>query len=789
MKQFEYYRADSFADASEGLRNDPKAKVLAGGTDILTTLKDEILETTPTAVIDLKSIPGADYIKEEGGTLKIGSMAKLTAIAEDETVKAKLPGLAEAAYSVASPLIRNLGTIGGNLCQDVRCWYYRYPHEAGDRLVCRRKGGETCYAIQGKNRYHSVFGGMSCGGASCANGCPAATDIPGYMAKIREGDMAGAAEIILRYNPMPMLTSRVCPHPCQDGCNQNTYGDSVNIHCVERSLAEYIMENADVYYKAPAAETGKKAAIIGAGPSGLSAAYYLRKAGHAVTVFEKQEKAGGVLQYGIPHYRLPKKYVDFFADCLVKMGVEFKFNTELGKDVQADDIISEYDTVFFGTGAWKQPILGLEGENLTQFGLDFLVEVNKYLKGVIGEEVLVCGGGNVAMDVALTAVRLGAKKVKLVCLEQEKEMPASAEEVARAKEEGVELYNGWDLSKVITNADGKVSGLEAKKCLAVRDETGRFNPQYDEAEKMTIDSDCIILATGQKVDLSFLGEKFLAQVKSERGLYDVDLESYKTKAAGVYAGGDAATGPNIAIKAIAAGRIAARNMSAEMGTAFDPIQGKKGFSHFDEEGIKVTVSNKAEELPLGKRTLTDEDSATLPREVAVKEASRCMNCGCYAVAPSDIAPILIAAGAIIHTTDRVVSAEDLFCSTLKIENALQCGELVTEIEVPSIDGAVSHYDKFRLREAIDWAIAALASIIKAEAGVVKEIRLVLGGVAPVPVKLAEVEAFLTGKKLDAATIDAACEMAVANCIVMNENSYKLEEIKSLLRTALSRVAE
>ena len=789
MKQFDYFCAESFADASESLRSNPEAQVLAGGTDLLTTVKDEILETSPSAMIDLKSIPGADYIREEAGTLKIGALTTLTEIAESDTVREKLPGLAEAAYSVASPLIRNLGTVGGNLCQDVRCWYYRYPHEAGDRLICRRKGGEQCYAIKGKNRFHSVFGGMRCGGSNCATGCPASTDIPGYMAKIRAGDLAGAAELLLRYNPMPMLTARVCPHPCQDHCSQRAYGDSVNIHCVERALGDYIMEHADEFYQPPKTGTGKRAAVVGAGPAGLSAAFYLRQAGHAVTVFEKQEKAGGVLQYGIPHYRLPKKYVDFFAGQLAKMGVEFRFGTALGTDVQADDLVRDYDTVFFGTGAWKQPILGLEGENLTQFGLNFLVEVNRYLKGVIGDEVLVCGGGNVAMDVALTAVRLGAKRVKLVCLEQEQEMPASAEEVARAREEGVELFNGWGLARVLTGADGRVRGLEAKKCVAVRDAAGRFSPQYDENERMTIDSDCIILATGQAVDLSFLGERFLAQVKSERGLYDVDPESFRTKTAHVYAGGDAATGPNIAIRAVAAGRIAARSMSLEMGVKPDAPKVRQGLTHFDAVGIQATAASKPFERPLGQRTLTEEDSETLSRADALREASRCMNCGCYAVAPSDLAPILVAAGASIRTTARALSAQELFCSELRIENVLTPGELVTEIAVPIPEGAVSHYDKFRLREAIDWAIVSLASILQADDGVVKRASLVLGGAAPVPVRLGAVEDFLTGKRLNEDVIRQACQLAVADCTPMGENAYKVEEIKALLTTALKRVAK
>lgn len=169
---------------------------------------------------------------------------------------------------MASPIIRSTATIGGNVCQDVRCWYYRYPHNIGGRLNCRRKGGDTCYAIAGENRYHSIFGGMSTGGcSSCQHQCPAGTDISGYMAKIREGDWDGAARIFFRYNPMPMMTSRICPHLCTDSCNQRTYGESVNIPGVERTLGDYILARKEEYYAAPVNATGKKCAVIGAAPA------------------------------------------------------------------------------------------------------------------------------------------------------------------------------------------------------------------------------------------------------------------------------------------------------------------------------------------------------------------------------------------------------------------------------------------------------------------------------------------------------------------------------------------
>ena len=426
MKKFDHISAGSYEEAGRIVREGAgKIDPIAGGTDLLGTYKDRLLLTYPEAVVSLKNIPGSDYVRDEGDCLAIGAGTTLRHVAEDPLVKEFAPAVGEAAHSVASPIIRTTATIGG-------------------RLNCRRKGGDTCYAIAGENRYHSIFGGMGTGAcSSCQHACPAGTDIAGYMARIREGDWDGAARLFMRYNPMPMMTSRICPHLCVDKCNQRVYGEAVNIPAVERTLGDHILAHRDVFYAAPETLTGKKTAVIGAGPGGLTAAFYLRRAGHEVTVYDAHEKPGGVLRYGIPHYRLPKDIVDAYCDALEGMGVRFVMNTRVGRDVTMEDIRAGVDAVYVGTGAWSQPVLGLDGEKLTNFGLNFLEEVNTYLHKAIGEEVLVCGGGNVAMDVALTACRLGAKTVRLVCLEQRQEMPASEEKILMAEAEGVELYNGW----------------------------------------------------------------------------------------------------------------------------------------------------------------------------------------------------------------------------------------------------------------------------------------------------------------------------------------------------------
>ena len=788
MKRFDYVRPQTCSEASGEMENG--AVYMAGGSDLLGELKQDILPKYPKKVVSLRDIPELKGVAVEDGKLKIGAMTPLAELTESETVASAVPALAEAAHSVATPLVRGIGTIGGNICQDVRCWFYRYPNEIGGRLDCARKGGAECYALKGDSRYHSIFGGMKVGSpVGCSGGCPNNTDIGAYMEKLRAGDWAAAAEIFYRVNPMPTITSRVCAHLCENHCNRMTVmatediknaDDCVSIHTVERALGDYAMQHKDVYYKAPEKETGVNVAVVGAGPAGLTAAYYLRKAGHSVTVYDKMEKAGGMLQYAIPNYRLPKHYVDEVAEAIKGMGVDFELGKELGRDFDAESLERRFDKVFYATGAWKRPVLGFDGEEFTEFGLEFLVEVNKWMNKKKRENVIVIGGGNVAMDVAVTAKRLGAKSVTLIFRKPENELTASREEIERAKEEGVQIMPQWGVKRALYK-DGQVTGMELKRTFYTRDEKGKLVLHYDEDETTIVNADSVLMAAGQQVDLSFLGD-----YASARGRLVVDEESQATSHKGVYAGGDIVSGPSTVISAIRQGRNAAEAINASVGIA-KPVYKHDGFLKFDPSFAELHRGVKDISIPVEERNLEREDTVTISQEAAEAEAKRCMNCGCYSVNASDISPVLVALDAEIKTTKKTLPAAELFTEKLKVKDMLDPDELVTEIDIPVREGVSAHYDKFRLRDSVDFAMVSLASAYELEGGVIKSARLVFGGVAPVPLRREAAESFLTGKAPTEETAEKAARIALEGAVPFEKNAYKVQVAMSLVKQSVLRL--
>ena len=788
MKRFDYVRPQTCAEASGEMENG--AVYMAGGSDLLGELKQDILPKYPKKVVSLRDIPELKGVAVEDGKLKVGAMTTLAELTESETVASAVPALAEAAHSVATPLVRGIGTIGGNICQDVRCWFYRYPNEIGGRLDCARKGGAECYALKGDSRYHSIFGGMKVGSpVGCSGGCPNNTDIGSYMEKLRAGDWAAAAEIFYRVNPMPTITSRVCAHLCENHCNRMTVmatediknaDDCVSIHTVERALGDYAMQHKDVYYKAPEKETGVNVAVVGAGPAGVTAAYYLRKAGHSVTVYDKMEKAGGMLQYAIPNYRLPKHYVDEVAEAIKGMGVDFEMGKELGRDFDAESLERRFDKVFYATGAWKRPVLGFDGEEFTEFGLEFLVEVNKWMNKKKRENVIVIGGGNVAMDVAVTAKRLGAKSVTLIFRKPENELTASREEIERAKEEGVQIMPQWGVKRALYK-DGQVTGMELKRTFYTRDEKGKLVLHYDEDETTIVNADSVLMAAGQQVDLSFLGD-----YASARGRLVVDEESQATSHKGVYAGGDIVSGPSTVISAIRQGRNAAEAMNESVGIA-KPVYKHDGFLKFDPSFSELHRGVKDISIPVEERNLEREDTVTISQEAAEAEARRCMNCGCYSVNASDISPVLVALDAEIKTTKKTLPAAELFTEKLKVKDMLDPDELVTEIDIPVREGVSAHYDKFRLRDSVDFAMVSLASAYELEGGVIKSARLVFGGVAPVPLRREAAESYLTGKAPTEENAEEAARIALKGAVPFEKNAYKVQVAMSLVKQSVLRL--
>ncbi len=787
MRKFTYEMPETMQQAQR-LGEEPRTAYVGGGTDILGALKEDILPTPPTTLINLKGVPGMKGIEKKADGLHIGALTTLTDIAESPEVAQGWAALADAAYSVATPNLRTTATVGGNICQDIRCWYYRYPDVLGGKINCARKEGFLCSAMMGENRYHSIFGAAKVTPSACTNECPGSTDIPAYMAKMRAGDIDGAARIILEVNPMPAITSRVCAHFCMEKCVREEYDEALNVGSVERHVGDYILEHASEYMVAPKSENGKSVSIVGSGPAGLAAAYYLRQAGYAVTLYEKQKEAGGCLSYAIPPYRLPKEIVQKFLNSLTDMGIVIKTETNVGKDITIDELAKSSDSVMLDTGTWQRPLIGLAGEELTRFGLEFLIDVNNYIMERPGQNMIVVGGGNVAMDVAITAKRLGCPKVTMVCLEQRDSMPANQEEIDRALEEDIEILNGWG-PKTVLHKDGRVSGMTFRHCPRVLDDTGRFNPVYEDDNTMDLDSDIIIMAIGQKADLEFLEGQYTVEV--ERGRIKA-ASDYRTSVEGIFAAGDVTTGPATVIKAIDAGRKTAIGINKYLGGGALPVEQitkarkPEALLHFADQCHDCRERKNPELLPKDQRDMLKEDVGSLSGEEISEEIRRCFNCGCLAVNPSDMANMLYAMDARIVTNQRTLSSAEFFAAHTDIKkHVLGMGEFVTEIVVPNLPkNAVARYDKYRVRKSIDFAVLAVASVYAVEDGVVKDASIVLGAVAPIPLKREEAESYLIGKKLDEAVATQAAELALKGSLALERNEYKIDMAKVMVRRSL-----
>lgn len=781
INNYTYTKPDTIDKAASEIHDSANGKFIAGGTDIVGVINEKIKAQCPDKLVSLKSA-GSDEITEENGTLRIGAMAKLSDIEDSEIIREKYRVLWEAAHQVASPQIRHMATIGGNICQEPRCWYYRYQD---DKFHCMRKGGTLCNAMMGENIYHSVFGGAKVCGSPCESQCPNGTAIPEYFDLIRKGDLDGAAKVLWEMNPLAAVVGRVCPHTCQSECNRNEYDEPVSIRNIERTVGDYMLEHAERLVDSAAPETGKKIAVIGAGPAGLTAAYFLRKAGHSVTVYDANEKIGGMLRYGIPAYRLPRNILDRFAEIFTGQGIVFKQNVVIGEDIKIEELCKENDAVFTGIGAWKSAPIGCPGDDVKGVvgGIEFLKDASEHKEtGVAGKVVAVVGGGNTAMDCCRTAKRLGAAKVYNFYRRTEAEMPAEAEEIAEAKEEGIEFCYLVSPAEIIVKGQAVQAVKLQKMELGEPDESGRRKPVPIPGEFETIEVDLLFAAIGQKVDPKGLGLD-----TTSRNWIKTDAD-HAASMKNVFAAGDAAIGPGTAIEAIADGRKTADSIHRYLGGQTLLRETKLHQElFFDPSCMEASQPLVLEPIPVSARSLDQEDNSSASMEAIKTEANRCYNCGCVAISPSDTAPALIALDAVIVTSKREIPASEFFLAGVDTSTVLDRDEIVKEIVLKADQaGSVQQYNKFRTRETIDFPIAGLASNIKLSGNAIESAKLVFSGVAPMPYEFYEVEDFLRGKAPSEELAAEAGRMAIKDIKVLSDNKFKAQIIKAYVRRAVAR---
>ncbi len=400
----------------------------------------------------------------------------------------------------------------------------------------------------------------------CKLGCPAQMKIGEYIREIYFERYEQAIKIMLEDNPLSGVCGTICTHRCQDACAISLRGDSLSVMYLKGYAVKQVDYDKIADELKPKKEKGKKVAIIGAGPSGLSCAFYLRKEGFSVDIYERHSEPGGMVRYGIPSYRLPNDIIKKDVSLMERMGVKINTSVEIGKDIKFNEIMERYDALYIACGLQKGLKTGVANEdadNVTQ-AVDFLGDVRKGKEVKVGKKIIVIGGGNVAMDAARTSVRLQMKQhgrvdITLICLEEREEMPAFEEEIDGAIEEGVKIVPGYGAPRGeegITVKNGKVSGFKAYKVTSLKDETGRFNPQFDKNISKYFEADMIIEAVGQGPDFSFIPENISSQFEKAGWRIKVD-ENYMTSVKGIFAGGDIWNARRDAISAIADGKKAA----------------------------------------------------------------------------------------------------------------------------------------------------------------------------------------------------------------------------------------
>ena len=468
--------------------------------------------------------------------------------------------------------------------------------------------------------------------APCSKACPAGTDCQGYVGLIANGEYTEAVKLIKEKLPLPASIGRICPHPCEKNCRRQYVDESISIAFLKGFVGDMDLLG-DTYIPEIEPDTNKKVAIIGGGPAGLTAAYFLRKQGHTVTVFEQMPQMGGMLRYGIPEYRLPKAVLDKEIKLIEDMGVELKNNVNIGKDISFDQIKEDNDATLVAIGAWNSSKMRVQGEDLQGVwgGIDFLREVALGNKPEIGKNVAVCGGGNTAMDACRVAVRLGAENVYVIYRRTKDEMPADPQEILESEEEGV-IYKYLTNPIEFTGENGKLNGVILQKMeLGEPDESGRRRPVAIEGVTETIELDSVIMAIGQYPNLN----GFESLEATHKNTISADESRFTTSLDGVFAVGDATNkGADIAIAAIGEAQKASvvidRYLNGETVGYKKPYFVERDSKSIDYSKFEKSPRAKMPHMsPADRKTNFKEVNFGFSEEMAKAEANRCLECGCH----------------------------------------------------------------------------------------------------------------------------------------------------------------
>lgn len=475
------------------------------------------------------------------------------------------------------------------------------------------------------------------GTAPCKTACPAHIAVQGYIRLAAQGRYIDALELIKKENPFPAVCGRICPRGCESACTRGDLDSPVAIDEIKRFIADKELNEATRFLPKKKHSYNKKIAVIGAGPAGLSCAYYLAVEGYEVSVFEKQQKPGGMLTLGIPAFRLEKDVVNAEIDILKELGVSFRMGVEVGRDISIAELRAEgFEGFYLAIGAQAGRRLGLENEDSegVMSGVDFLRRINLGEDVKLSGDVVVVGGGNVAIDVARAAVRLGADSVSLFCLEDREGMPALEEEIAEAEAEGIVINNSFGPNRLIVE-DGRVAAIEFKKCLSVLDENDRFAPKFDENQLVLKKTGHVLTAIGQSIDWGELLKDSKVKLRPN-GTVIADELTYQTDEADIFAGGDVLTGPRFAIDAIAAGKQGAISLHRAVWAGQSLVFGRdrRLYEELDKKNVRLEGFDR---MPRQKAGHSSESTGfadgrlSFTEEQMRKETERCLGCGAVVI--------------------------------------------------------------------------------------------------------------------------------------------------------------